>query len=200
MNRLFHIALLLSTFAAGRPDAAWAHPLIRSRPTRSAPRSRLHDPTRGWPRRPFRRSHSRNPRSPTSPRGHPVARCRDRLVWSRWLGATCSRPSSNLGAKRITSIVERRGVEPSVMLSEYKIGRVVLSHPAFRAGFRNEASRISTNFFARSSWRATTRFPNTKDAGPQRSGVSTHAGRQPTSGAGRSNGCTRSSISEHARS
>jgi primary-amine oxidase len=39
----------------------------------------------------------------------------------------------DLNARRITSIVERTGVEPGVMLSEFEIARVVLTNPAFRA-------------------------------------------------------------------
>lgn len=40
----------------------------------------------------------------------------------------------DLGAKRIASLVERQGVEPSVMASEFETAKIVLSNPAFRAG------------------------------------------------------------------
>ena len=134
MNRLFHIALLLSTFVAGLSGAAWAHPLdpltadeIRAAAAiarsdarlakASFPSITLQEPSKGdvaaW-----------------TP-GRSMSR-QARLV--AMAGRDVFEAVIDLGAKRITSMVERRGVEPSVMLSEYEIGRVVLSHPAFRAG------------------------------------------------------------------
>ena len=40
---------------------------------------------------------------------------------------------ADLSAKRIASVVERRGVEPPVMLSEFEAAKVVLTNPEFRA-------------------------------------------------------------------
>ena len=40
---------------------------------------------------------------------------------------------ADLGARRVVSAVERKGVEPPVMLSEFETAKVVLTNPEFRA-------------------------------------------------------------------
>ena len=40
---------------------------------------------------------------------------------------------ADLSAGRVLSVVERKGVEPPVMASEFEVAKVVLTHPEFRA-------------------------------------------------------------------
>jgi primary-amine oxidase len=53
----------------------------------------------------------------------------------------------DLGAKRLVSVVERRGVEPGVMLSEFEVANVVLTHPAFREGLVKRGVTDTTRVF-----------------------------------------------------
>jgi len=40
---------------------------------------------------------------------------------------------TDLTARRIVSVIERKGVEPPVMASEFEVAKIVLTHPEFRA-------------------------------------------------------------------
>lgn len=47
--------------------------------------------------------------------------------------ATVFEVIADLTARRLVSVIERRGVEPPVMMSEFEAAKVVLTHPEFRA-------------------------------------------------------------------
>ena len=55
----------------------------------------------------------------------------------------------DLTARRILSVVERKGVEPPVMLSEFEAAKVVLTNPEFRAALAKRGVTDFEKVFAR---------------------------------------------------
>ena len=53
--------------------------------------------------------------------------------------ATVFEVVADLTAGRILSVVERKGVEPPVMASEFEAAKVVLTNPEFRAALASAA-------------------------------------------------------------
>jgi primary-amine oxidase len=101
----------------------------------------------------------------------------------------------NLTGRRLVSALERRGVEPSITLSEIEATKVVLSNAEFKGGLQKRGITDFSKVFCAPFSAGYFGSPAQNGKRLVKLAASTRGGRPPTSSAGRSSVSTRSSIS-----